>query len=186
MMRRVLVAAFALPLTLSLGGCLYETNLNAKGGGTITVTRRLNDKKDLAKLEPQMKSSAVKLTSAKLSDDGKSGVYAMAFDDITKLSTVAFFKNVAITRSSEKEKGTVTITAKYKNSKPGPLPDKIVQFYSNEAKLVATFPGPVTESNGKVSGNTVTWSWEINEFYKQPEVVLKATYKEEGTGKPGS
>lgn len=183
MMRRVLIAAIVLPLTLSLGGCLYETNLNAKGGGTITVTQPLNGKNDLVKLENQMKSSSVKLESSKVSEDGKSGTYNLAFDDITKLPTAPYFKLVTITRTDGKEKGTKTVTAKYKNPKPGPLPDKIVEFYHNEIKVVTTFPGPVTESNGKVSGNTVTWSWGMNEFYKQAETVMTATYKEEAASK---
>jgi LppM domain len=182
MMRRVLTAMIALPLSVSLAGCLFEAKINAQGGGTGTVTQSLNKKDALPKLEAQLKSSSVKVQSSKLSSDGKLGIVTVAFDDIAALHTTEYFKLVTFSRKDGKEKGTKTITAKYENPKPGPVPDSIAKVFGNEIKVVTTFPGEVTETNGEKNGDTVTWKWGISEFYQKKEVTLTATYKEKATG----
>jgi len=187
MQKTVAARVLALSLLVATSGCLHEVTLNAKGGGTVTVTYHVNDKADLDKAKTQMQSSSVKVTSAELVGTGAEshGVFKLEFEDITKLSSAPYFKDLTVTRADGSTPGTKLLTGKIKHPKPSKLPDKIVDIYGKEMKIAVTFPGEVVASNGKVSGgNTVTWTWALQEFYNTAELTMTATYKEGGA--PGT
>ncbi len=180
MLKKPACYAVLVPLVVAVSGCLIESTLDAKGGGVMTVTYPVAKKEDLPGLQKQMQSPAVKVTGAEVVETGdkKNAVIKLQFDDVTKLSTAQFFANVTVTRADGTKKGTKALAAKVKHKNPAKLPDKAVELFGREVRVVVTLPGAVVESNGKISGNTVTWIWGISEFNEMPEVVMTATYQE--------
>ena len=183
-------AALLVLLLAALPGCLFESVLDANGGGVMTVTIRLGKSEDLAGVKAQMQSRAVKVTSAEFVSDGEAsrGIYKLQFDDVTKLTTSQFFHSLTITRS-EGADGAQVLTAVARNPHPTEVPDTVVQRLGKDVKVVVTFPGDVIESNGTVSGgNTVTWTWGMKEFYRQAEVMMTTAYRRPAAtpGTPGA
>jgi hypothetical protein len=173
--------ALLLPLVATISGCLYEATLDDKGGGTMTV-RYAIAKRDFSEAKAKMLSPAVKLVSAELVGEGEhtEGVFKLRFDDVTKLSTARHFGGVTVTRADGKD-GTKVLTAKVKNDRSLNLPETLLERFGRDLKVVITFPGEVVESNGKIgAGNSVTWSWGLNQFFDSREVVLTAIYKTTG------
>lgn len=162
-----------------MSGCLYETTLDANGGGVMSVLLRGVNRKGLEGLRYKMQNRTVKVLSAEFSgeDDNGQALFKLQFDDITKLSTTEFFRNVSIKRSAGVE-GSQVLTAIVRNTKPGDLSDAQIERLGKEVKVIVTFPGDVIESNGTTSpSNTVTWTWPMKEFFKQSEAMMTAAYK---------
>jgi hypothetical protein len=112
--------------------------------------------------------------------------FKIQFDDITKLSTAAFFRNVSIKRTAGVN-GSQVLTGIVRNVKPADVSDAEAERLGKHVQVVVTFPGAVIESNGTTSApNTVTWTWGIKEFFKQGEVVMTAAYKPPVRGPTGS
>src|SRR5215475_6926262 len=170
-----------LPLAAMVSGCLYELTLDDKGGGTMTATFAV-PKRDFPEAKRKMQSPSVKLVNAELTGAGENtqGVFKLSFADVTKLSTVPSISNVKVTRLDGEKKGTKKVTASIGNARSLNIPDNMLDRFGREVKIVVTFPGEVLESNGKSSGNTVTWSWGLNQFFDTRNVELTATYKEAG------
>jgi hypothetical protein len=57
----------------------------------------------------------------------------------------------------DREDGHYAFSAELEPTKPGQLTLPAEAFEGVEITLSLTFPGPVTQANGDVSGNTVTW-----------------------------
>jgi hypothetical protein len=171
--------ALVLPLLVAISGCLYEATLDAKGGATMTATYRLN-KDDYAVTKKRMESAAVKLTSSQLVGPPglTDGVFKLELADATKLPTAPYFRDVKVTRVDGPAKGTKVLTVKLTNDRPLNLPDNLIDRVGKEVKIAITFPGAVVESNGTLSGNTVTWTWGVNQFFNIHDVLLTATYNE--------
>lgn len=181
MLKKPACYAIVFPLVVMISGCLVESTLDAKGGGVMTLTYPVAKQEDFAGLQKQLQSAAVKLTSSQFIDQGEKsqGVFKLQFDDVTKLSTTQFFSDLTVTRADGEKKGTKVVTGKVKHTNPNKLPDKVVEVFGKETKIVVTLPGTVVDSNGKASGgNTVTWTWGVREFYEMPEVVMTVTYQE--------
>lgn len=162
-----------------VSGCLYETTLDANGGGTMSIILRGTHRKDLEGLKNKMQNRTVKVLSAEFrgDDDNGEALLKLQFEDITKLSTTEFFRNVSIKRSDGVE-GSQVLTAIVRNTKPSDLSDAQIERLGKEVKVVVTFPGDVIESNGTTSPpNTVTWTWGIKEFFRLSEAMMTAAYK---------
>jgi len=183
-MQKTLAArAVVLSLLVATSGCLHEVTLNAKGGGTMTVTYHVDNKAELQAAKRNLESSWVKVTSAELVGAGADsrGVFKLEFQDIARLYSAPYFKDLTVTRADGSKPGTKVLTGKIKHSQPSKLPDNVAERYGKEVKIAVTFPGEVVESNGKVSGgNTVTWTWGLQEFFDTPELTMTATYGEAG------
>lgn len=175
MLRHLASAAIVLTL-LGTSGCLIESNIDANGGATLTVTQRLKENAKLKDSTRQMKSNAVEVTDAK--KEGDKGIFHLKVKDITKLSTAKYFERAHVTRTVDAEKKTTTISTKFKNEKPKKVPDVIKEFYGNQVKIVATVPGEIIETNAKSKdGKTATWVFTMDEFYAVPEVDMTVTFK---------
>src|SRR6516165_4215972 len=107
MPKTVAASVLALSLFVATSGCLHEVTLNAKGGGTMTVSYHVRDKADLDSAKKEMGSSSVKVTSAELvgTGDASLGVFKLDFQDITKLSSAPFFKELTVTRADGSKPG---------------------------------------------------------------------------------
>jgi hypothetical protein len=182
MSKRLVFCALVLPMAATVGGCLFEAKLDATGGGTMTVTM-LIDQTEFPRTQKKMESSAVKLTSSehKTIAGQQTGIYKLAFTDVTKLPTTQFFRQVRVTRGPGSKAGTTTVSAKFTQPNALNMPESIAGRFGKEVKVVVTFPGSVVESNGKIAGETVTWSWPLTDFFNLTEVVMSATYGEGGT-----
>jgi LppM domain len=162
-----------------LGGCLYETTLDANGGGVMSIVLRGTSRKGLEGIKNKMQNSAVKVLSAEFSgrDDNGEALFKLQFEDLTKLPTAEFFRNVSIKRSDGVE-GSQVLTAIVRNARPGDLSDAQIERLGRDVKVVVTFPGDVIESNGTASApNAVTWTWGMKEFFRASEVMMTAAYK---------
>ena len=179
MLTTVARSVLVMLLGLALQGCLYEANLDSAGKGTMTVTIALPTRQDLDNVKGDMQSSAVRVTSADFVEDAERnrGIIKLAFDDVTQLSTTRFFHDVAVTRS-EGINGTKVLTAVAKHNPVSELPEAVLKRFGPEIKVVVTFAAQVVEANGTVSGgNTVTWTWGVKDYFKQPEIIMTVAYK---------
>lgn len=179
MLKQVARYAVVMAMITLVGGCLYEATLDANGGGVMSITLQGTNRKDLEALRNKMQSRTVKILSADASGDGTASqvVFKIQFEDITKLSTTEFFRNVSIKRT-DGFNGSQVLTGTVRNLKPADLADAALERLGREMKVVVTFPGDVIESNGTTSApNTVTWTWVTKEFFKQREVTMTAAYK---------
>lgn len=166
-------------LLATLSGCLFETTLDATGAGAMTMSFHIDKAADLQVIKQKLEGAAIKLLSAE-QEETASGLRArvkIAFDDVTKLPSTKFFQNVRITRADGVE-GSTVLTAVVRRDRSVDLNDAVLAKLGKEVKIVTTLPGPVIESNGKVSdGNTVTWTWGMKEFHKQTEILMTVAYK---------
>ena len=169
-------------LAVGLSGCLFETALDANGGGTMTITTAIGKPADLDVIAKKLASPNVKVISAELlKGDATRGVYKIQFDDFTKLSSSDFFKQATFTRTDGAD-GTKVLTTTIKHDRSTDVSDSVIEKLGKEVKVVTTFPGPVVESNGTVSnGNIVTWTWPMKEFHAAREVMMTAAYKPAAT-----
>lgn len=177
MPKRLAPAAPLLAALLLLSGCLFNTTVDAKGGGTMHLRYRVGPDTKLETLKAQMQSADVQIE--KLDLDKQNWVTAdLKFADITKLSTTSFFKQTAITLADGPEKGTKTLSAVWKNAKPGKLADSLVEYYGREVTIEVTLPGEVVKTNAAShKGATAKWTIPMNDFMSAKEVPLSATYK---------
>ena len=133
--------------------------------------------KDVEGVKRKMQGPNVKVLSAEQQGEGNESraTFKLQFDDITKLSTSVFFRDLSIKRS-DGINGSQVLTAIVRNQKPTELTDQQVERLGPEVRFVTTFPGAVIESNGTTSGSTVTWTWPIRDYFKSTEVMMTAAY----------
>lgn len=166
------------PLCLALcllAGCLLDTSLDAKGGGTMTIKYRLTNEVQLESAKKRLESPRVKLVSAEVAPD-KWATFQIQFDDVKALSTVEFFKNATFALA---EDGMVRkLEAKFTNKNPSELPDEMVAYLGKDMTFVLHLPGKVVDSNAtETAGNTVTWRYELKKFTAMPVVEMRVTYE---------
>src|SRR5262249_46536877 len=99
-------------LLATLSGCLFETTLDANGGGVMTMSFPIDKPEDLPVIDKKLAGAAVKILSVEKVESaaGLRAVVKIAFDDVTKLPSTKFFQNVKITRADGVE-GTTVLTA---------------------------------------------------------------------------
>src|SRR5581483_2256343 len=145
-----------------LAGCFTaDAKLEADGTGTVDLTYPVDPKAKPEAEKARWSSAHVTLKSFTPKSNNQAQV-VVAFDDVTQLSSADGFANDVV---------KVVI----KNPKPNPTakdangPDPV---------LKVTFPGAVKEANrnGKVSGNTVTWSPPLLDMIREPALDFTARY----------
>ena len=176
-MRRCVAQIIAgLLVCITFAGCLIDGTLDKDGGGTMVVKVRLMSVDQFADAKKQMQSPQVNLINANLDDD-KWATFNLKFADVTKLSTIQFFKRATFTLSDD-EGGTKTLSVKYVNPAPAPLDQGDGGLLRQQVTFTMHLPGDVVKSNAtKTDGKTVKWNYPPNEFGTKPEVILSATFK---------
>ena len=176
MFRRCFLGLVATIAMLAISGCLIESTIDAKGGGTMIVSYRLLKDQALAEERKKMEGSGLTVTSAKI-DKEKRATFDLKFENITKISTAEFFKNTTITLTDGKD-NTKVLAAKIVNKKPVRLPDKMLKYLGKDAKISVTLPGEIVQSNASATKDkTATWNLPINDIFGKPEISLSATFK---------
>ncbi len=160
-------------LAIYLAGCFTaDAKLEADGTGTVDLTYPVDPKAKPEAEKARWSSAHVTLKSFTPKGNNQAQV-VVAFDDVTQLSSADGFVNVAVTKTRDGDDDVVKIVIK--NPKPNPTakdangPDPV---------LKVTFPGAVKEANrnGKVSGNTVTWSPPLLDMIREPALDFTARY----------
>jgi len=183
MPKRLVPAAPLLAALLLLSGCLFETTVDAKGGGTTHIRYRVQPNAKLEALKVQMQSPDVTIEKADLDQQGWA-TFDLKFADVTKLSTIGFFKQTTFKHEDGPDKGTKTLSAVVHNVKPGKIADSLVEYYGREVTIEVTLPGEVVKTNATShKGEKATWTIPLNDFLSAKEVPLSATYKVAGTDK---
>jgi preprotein translocase subunit SecF len=172
-----LTSVAALLSLLFASGCLFESNIDANGGGTMQVSTYVAKDTKLESIKKQMTSADVEVTEAKMAADNNA-TFKLEFKDITKLSTTKFFAGAKTTRTVDSAKGTTSINTLIKHEKKQKVPDAFKKLYNDQVKIVTTVPGEITETNAtSKEGRTATWVFTLDEFYDVLEVPLNLTYK---------
>jgi hypothetical protein len=169
---RQALAPLLLCLLALVAGCLtVDATLDADGSATIDMTYPLQagTKPDVEKA--RLKSEFVTLESFEELKQNRVRV-EVKVSDVSKLSTAAAFKDVAVTRTKE---GTDEVL-KIAITKPRPVTVK--QGDQPGPVFAITLPGKVVKANrdAKVDGNKVTWSFPFATYAAEKKTELEVTY----------
>lgn len=178
MLNRVRIAAAILPLTMLLGGCLFEGTIDDKGGAELKMHYRVAPNSTVEKAAKDLESKDVKLISKTLDKDGWMDA-TVKTADVTKLPTAPFFKAWKVTLVDGKDKGTKTVTARYSNQAATmKIPQSALDYYGRDIKIVLTLPGEIAKTNAtSKTAKTATWEWTTEDFFKNKEISIEVTYK---------
>jgi phosphatidylinositol mannoside-binding LppM-like protein len=166
--------AFAV-LALLLSACIkLDMNLTVNSDDTVDGTIIFALNKQLIQLSGQSADDLLG-SSGPIATDAP-GVSTSPYEDDEFQGQKITLDNVPLSRFNDENNGqdslriehqgdTYVVSGALDLSQTGAsgasgvtgLPDAQQLFASAQMKVSITFPGPVTESNGKVDGNTVTW-----------------------------
>lgn len=168
--------ALALIAVALMGGCRFDTVLDAKGGGTLKATYRLGKDGTVAKLKRSFLSPNIKIVNATVDKQMYANV-EIAFDDVTKLPTARLFSKLTVTRKVED--GVVALDGKLVNRQPTKPSPEALEYFGNEVTFTLTAPGDIVSSNAtSTDGKTATWKWSAADLFAMPELVLNVSYKQ--------
>lgn len=183
MPRALRITALLLPLAVLASGCLIETTLDAKGGGTVKAAYKMAKDQTLDQQKKQFTSSNMAVTKADVDKDFNVSIEA-TYKDITKLNTAPIFKGVVLAITSDEKAGTRTITAKQVNRNPAKLPESVIEYFGKDFTFSVTLPGEVVKTNGESKGNTATWNMPLAKIIGDKEIPFEVTYKAAADEKP--
>jgi hypothetical protein len=170
--RTSIVAPLLLGVLVLVAGCLtVDATLDADGSATIDMTYPLQagTKADVEKA--RLQSEFVTLESFEELNQNRAHA-KVKVSDVTKLSTAAAFKDIAVTRTKAGSDETLKVVI----TKPRPITVK----QENQPGPVFTFtlPGKVVKANhdAKVDGNKVTWKFEFAPYVAEKKTELEVTY----------
>ena len=176
-MRKRHTAPFVLLLAMSvLAGCLFDTVIDEKGGGTMTVKYRLTSEAQFRAAKRRFQSPHVILVDADV-DKEKWATFHIKFEDVTKLPSTEFFTKTTVTLIDDGA-GDTTLTVKYSNADTVQLLDELIEYFGNTVTMSARLPGDIVKTNAaESSGNTAKWAFPLRDFSEKPEFVMSVTYK---------
>jgi len=166
-------------LLLSLAGCLVESTLDEKGGGTLKTEVRGGPTDTIDKIKARFTGPGVEVTKATM-DDKKNAVVEIKYDDFTKLGALKQYENVTFTLTEDLKAKTRTATAVAKYARPVTLPDDQLKYFGSDVALALTVPGEIVKTDGKSKGKTATWSMPLNTLLSTPTSTFSVTYKHDG------
>lgn len=179
MRTRSLPVLFAVTLALALTGCLVESTLDAKGGGTLKMQVRGGPQETIEEVRSRFQGSGVELTKATM-DDKKNISVALTYTDFRKLGGLRQFENTTFTLTDDAKAKTRTASAVTKFARPVKLPEDQLKYFGNEVTVSLTVPGEVVKTDGKAKGKTVTWKMALDKLFSAPETTFSVTYKHDG------
>ncbi len=171
--------AATLLVALVVGGCQFESTIDAKGGAELKLHYRVAPNTKIDKVAKDLSSKDVTVVSKSMDKDNWVDA-TIKTADVTKLPTAAFFKGWTVTLTDGKDKGTKKISARFANKTGGnmKIPPSALEYYGADIKIIANFPGDVVTSNATDSkGKTATWDFPSDKFFSGQENVVEATYK---------
>lgn len=183
MRTRALPVVIVAALTLALAGCLVESTLDAKGGGTMKLEMRTTPNSSLEKLKANFKGPGVEIKKATL-DDKQHFAIELTYTDFRSLGALRQFDNTTFTLTDDEKAKTRTATAVTKYAKPMTLPEDQVKYFGSDVTVSVTVPGEVVKTNGKAKGKTVKWEMPLNKLLGAAETTFSVTYKHDGPALP--
>lgn len=175
------VAAFA----VALSGCLFESTLDAKGGGTMKVQMRTTPNSTIENVRASFTGPGVEITKATI-DDKKNVAVELAYADFRTLGALKQFENTTFTLTEDRKAKTRTASAMTKYARPLTLPDDQLAYFGKDVTITLTVPGEIVKTNGKAKGKTVTWGMPLNKLLGEPETTFSVTYKHDGPPLPAA
>lgn len=168
-MRAVRSVALAALLLCSSGCVVCWGILNADGSGMLEITYDPPKGATRESITADFSSAHVTVDSVTLGMDRRAVVRAH-FDDITQLSTAAWFRPVSVSRTREGNDETVRIVLKHN---PGPPQDP----QADGPRISLTVPGRIIDANkhAEVTDDRVVWRYTMGEFSggKEKELVVR-------------
>lgn len=167
-------------IAIFASGCLTLTStLRPDGSGTLDMRYRVGEDPTIAAEKPRFVSPHFTIQEFTV-DAAKREVHVVGtLDEVTKLSSVPFFKDVAVTRSQEggDEQMTFVVT----KEKPIELPKG-----QPGPDVTITLPGAVTaaepKANVETTGSTVRWRFPLEEFAREKTTTLTVRWKAPAAG----
>jgi hypothetical protein len=185
MRTRTLPVLLVAALTFALAGCLVESTLDAKGGGTMKVEMRTSPNNTIEKVKAAFKGPGVEITKATM-DDKKNVAIELTYADFRGLGALKQFENTTFTLTEDAKAKTRTASAVTKYARPLTLPDDQVTYFGKDVTIAITVPGEVVKTNGKAKGKTVKWEMPLNKLLGSPETTFSVTYKHDGPPLPAA
>ncbi|MCW5892336.1 MAG: hypothetical protein KIT14_17580 [bacterium] len=169
-------------LAVFASGCLTLTStLRPDGSGTIDLRYRLPEEATVATEKARFTSPHFTLADVTVDTVKKEAHVKGTLDEATKLSSVPFFKNVAVTRTQEGDESQLTFVVT--QEKPIELPPG-----QPGPDITLTLPGPVTaaepKANAETNGDTVRWRFPLDEFARAKTTTLVVRWKGAAEAKP--
>lgn len=176
MMKCSFLSTLCLLWLVVLPGCLVSGEIDAMGAGTVTIRSRLTSPNQLDATAKKMKSSSVRLVSAK-ADADKWATYELAFDDVSQLSTTEVFENTTFTLGGG-DGSVKKLSVRFTNKNPARMSDELLEYFGREATFRIGLPGEVVDSNGtSVEGQTVVWTYPLKTLTDGSPLELYATFR---------
>ncbi len=166
-LRSLLLCAFV----CALPGCVtYDGTLKADGSGSFEMTYAMPQ--DGTPDAEKKRYTSDHVTVDSWQQNGKSATVKGHFDDVTRLSTAAAFKDVTVTRAQDGADERVTVKI------VNPTPKTFKDTGTPGPKLTFHLPGTVRDAspNAKVSGDTVTFAFTLAEWAKDGSHELTVRY----------
>lgn len=182
--RPAALTALAVATLLALTGCMkldFDVTVNADDtiDGTMTfgvekeAIEMMGDNPDDPTIFDDM-LSAEGMTVTPFADDDFAGVNA-TFDRTTFAELAGKADEGAFQFTHEGD--LITFTGMLGEDSEAPVDFTALGLSAADARISVTFPGPVTESNGTVDGNTVTWKGDMSKA-----LAMTATAKDSPSG----
>jgi hypothetical protein len=176
---RALPVVIVAALSVAAAGCLVESTLDAKGGGTLKLEMRAAPGSTLEKLKANFKGPGVEITKATL-DEKQNFAIELTYADFRTLGALKQFENTTFTLTDDEKAKTRTATAVAKYAKPMTLPDDQLKYFGKDVTIAVTVPGKVVKSDGKTKGKTVKWTMPLNKLLGSKESTFSVTYTHDG------
>lgn len=169
--RAIVRAAMLAALSAWLSGCLVGWGvLQPDGSGMLELTYTAGEQATEESEAMLFRSPHLTIQSLTIGQ-GRRAVVRLAFDDVTTLSTAAWFRGATITRSREGREERLHVVIDHERwdvaeeGRPGP-------------RISITLPGRIVEANepAEVTRNRVVWSYTLAEFLAQTRIPLHVRY----------
>ena len=165
MPKRLVPAAPLLAALLLLSGCLFETTIDAKGGGTMHIRYRVQPNAKLEALKVQMQSPDVSIEKADLDQQGWA-----TFDPQVRRRHQALHHRVLQADDHHAGggpgQGDQDAVGGRAQRQAGQLADSLVEYYGRDVDIEVTLPGEVVKTNATShKGEKATWTIPLNRLH---------------------
>jgi LppM domain len=179
MRSRFLPVLLVVALTVALAGCLVQSTIDEKGGGTMKVELRGEVNATVDKIKAAFQGPGVTITNATM-DDEKNAVVEFTYTDFRTLGALKQFGNTVFTMTDDEKAKTRTASAVVKADRPVQLPADQLKHVGKDLTVSVTVPGEIVKTTGKHKGKSATWTIPINTLLGGTATTFSVTYKNSG------